>query len=394
MHSKPGNWNHCLSLTKHALMKQGLTIAAFGFALWLALAAPASAQTGKLAPEKKAKIETATAKFMTDHSVPGISVAIVESGEYEWSAGFGMADLENFVPATSRTLYRLASISKPITATAAMLLWQQGKLDLDAPVRKYCPAFPAKDTPITTRQVLGHLSGIRHYKGDSQDDPELGNTKHFENPIDGGLQFFKGDPLLDKPGTAFHYTTHGFTVAGCAVEGASGEKYVNYVEENVLRPAEMAHTRTDDRYALIPYRTRFYQKDKTGAVVNADFLDSSYKIPGGGWLSSAEDMAKFEVALLKDRIVQSSTRHLMWTSLKTTDGKETGYALGWGIGKELSILTVGHSGGQQGTSTDIVIAPERQSGVVVLMNLEGGNASDLAAEIMKIILAPPSTPSK
>lgn len=389
MHSTPSKWNRCFSLMKHRLF-----IAASGLTLWFAFAVPSPAQTGKLAPEKKAQIEAATAKFMAANSIPGVSVAIVENSEYEWSAGFGMADLENFVPAMSQTLYRLASISKPITATAAMLLWQQGKLDLDAPVQKYCPAFPAKDTPITTRQVLGHLSGIRHYKGDSQDDPELGNTKHFDNPIEGGLQFFKSDPLLDKPGTAFHYTTHGFTVAGCAVEGASVAKYVNYVEENVLRPAGMAHTRTDDRYAVVPYRTRFYQKDKTGAVVNADFLDSSYKIPGGGWLSSAEDMAKFEVAMLKDRIVQRSTRDLMWTSLKTTDGKETGYGLGWGVGKEAGILTVGHSGGQQGTSTDIVIAPERQCGVVVLMNLEKGNAADLAAELMKIILETASTPSK
>ena len=84
----------------------------------------------------------------------------------------------------------------------------------------------------------------------------------------------------------------------------------------------------------------------------------------------------------------------MWTSLKTTDGKETGYGLGWGVGKEAGILTVGHSGGQQGTSTDIVIAPERQCGVVVLMNLEKGNAADLAAELMKIILETASTPSK
>ena len=343
-------------------------------------------QTGKIAPLAKSRMEAAIAKFMAANSIPGVSVAVVESGEYEWSAGFGMADLENFVPATSQTLYRLASISKPITATAAMLLWQQGKLDLDAPVQKYCPAFPAKDAPMTAREVLGHLAGIRHYKTDSPEDPEIGNTKHFEDPIEGGLQFFKNDPLLDKPRVAFHYTTHGFTVAGCIIEGSSGAKYLDYVQENVLRPAEMAHTQPDNRYAVIPFRTRFYQKDKTGAVVNAEFLDSSYKIPGGGWLSSAEDMAKFEIALMKDHIVQRSTRDLMWTSLKTSDGKETGYGLGWGIGKDVGVLTVGHSGGQPGTSTDILMAPERHAGVVVLMNLDGGNAPDLANELMKILL--------
>jgi CubicO group peptidase (beta-lactamase class C family) len=103
----------------------------------------------------------------------------------------------------------------------AMLLWQQGKIDLDAPVQKYCPAFPQKDTPITTRELLGHLGGIRHYKTDGQDDPEGGNTKHFLNPIQAGLDFFKSDPLVAKPGTEFHYSTQGFTLVGCAIEGAS-----------------------------------------------------------------------------------------------------------------------------------------------------------------------------
>jgi CubicO group peptidase (beta-lactamase class C family) len=360
----------------------------------LSFASPVLAQSGKISPEKKAKIETAVAKFMAAHSIPGISVAVVENGEYEWSSGFGMADLENYVPATSQTLYRLASISKPITATAAMLLWQQKKLDLDAPVQKYCPAFPLKEAPITTRQVLGHLAGIRHYKSDSQDDSEVGNTKHFENPIKAGLDFFQDDPLLDKPGVAFHYSTHGYTLAGCVIEGASGAKYVDYVQENVLRPAGMTHTQIDNRYAVIPFRTRFYQKDKTGSVVNADFLDSTYKVPGGGWLSSVEDMAKFEVALLRDRILERTARDRMWTSLKTADGKETGYGLGWGSGKDLGFLTVGHSGGQQGTSTDILLAPERQSGVVVLMNLEGGDASKLANELLEIVLGMETTKAK
>ncbi len=379
MHSKQRSGSSDLAAI---LVRQVMIVCA----IVLAFSRPTIAQTGKLAPGKKARIEAAVAKYMAANGVPGVSVAVVEDNEYEWSAGFGMADLENFVPATSQTLYRLASISKPITATGAALLWQQGKLDLDAPVQKYCPIFPIKDAPMTTRQVLGHLAGIRHYKRDSQDDPEVGNTKHFENPIEGGLRFFQDDPLLDKPGVAFHYTTHGYTLAGCVIEGASGSKYVDYIQENVLRPAEMTHTQVDNRYALIPYRTRFYQKDKTGAVVNADFLDSSYKIPGGGWLSSAEDMAKFEVALLNDRIVTRSTRDLMWTSQKTSDGKNDGYGLGWDIGKDLGFLIVGHSGGQQGTSTDVTLAPDRHTGVVVLMNLEGGDASNLASQLLRIVL--------
>jgi CubicO group peptidase (beta-lactamase class C family) len=360
------------------------------------LLAPASAiaQAVQIAPGKRAQLETVISRFMAANSIPGVSVAIIENGAVEWSAGFGSADLENLVPATSHTLYRLASISKSITATAALVLWQQGKLDLDAPVQKYCPAFPQKDAPITTREVLGHLGGIRHYKSDSQDDPEVGNTKHFRNPIQGGLDFFKNDPLVAKPGAEFHYSTHGFTLVGCVIEGASGESYVDYVRKNVLVPAGMTHTVGDDRFAIVPFRTRFYSKDKSGAITNADFLDSSYKIPGGGWLSSADDMAQFEVAMLNDRLVTRSTRDLMWTPLKTTDGKEDGYALGWGTGTGPGVPDVGHTGGQQGTSTHFMIVPERRAGVVVLINLDSGNAYDLANELMKIVLATPQAPKK
>jgi serine beta-lactamase-like protein LACTB len=125
--------------------------------LWAGSRAPA--QTRKLSDERQARIERAVAMFMAANKVPGMSVAVVQDGEFVWSRGFGMADLENSVPATAQTLYRLGSISKPITATAAMTLWEHGQLDLDAPVQKYCPAFPQKPWPLTTRQLLGHLGG-------------------------------------------------------------------------------------------------------------------------------------------------------------------------------------------------------------------------------------------
>jgi serine beta-lactamase-like protein LACTB, mitochondrial len=355
-------------------------------------AASAFAQISQIAPDKRAQFEAAIARFMAANGTPGVSVAIVENGAEEWAAGFGSADLEGPVPATSRTLYRLGSISKPITATAALLLWQQGKLDLDVPVQKYCPAFPQKGTPITTRELLGHLGGIRHYKSGSEDDPEIGNTRHFMNPIQAGLEFFKNEPLVAKPGTEYHYSTQGYTVVGCAIEGASGESYVEYVRKNVLTPAAMTHTVVDDRFAIIPLRTRFYSKDKSEAITNADFLDSSYKIPGGGWLSSADDMAQFEVALLNDRVIDRATRDLMWTPLKPSDGKEDVYGLGWDTGKVLGLFDVFHSGSQQGASTFFMIVPERRAGVVVLINVDRCRASDLGAELMKIVLA--SAPSK
>jgi len=351
--------------------------------------AVSEAQNGKLSSGKLAKINAAVSKFMASTHVPGMAVAVVENGDYEWAQGFGFADLENNVHASEHTLFRLASISKSLTATAAMELWERGRIDLDAPVQKYCPSFPQKPWPISTRQVLGHLGGIRHYKSSSQDDLEVGNTKHFDDPIQAGLNLFKDDPLVAQPGTSFHYSTQGYTLIGCVIEGASGTKYVDFMRQNILVPAQMEQTQADDRFAIIPYRTRFYEKTESGSVRNADFLDSSYKIPGGGWLSSAEDMARFEVAILNDKLVRNTTRDLMWTPLKPSDGSKDSYALGWGWGEENDheVADVGHTGGQQGTSTAFAIAPERRAGVVVLTNMEGQPAGDLAKEILKILVA-------
>ncbi|HWY02493.1 MAG TPA: serine hydrolase domain-containing protein [Candidatus Acidoferrum sp.] len=346
-----------------------------------------AAQGSKLAPEKRAQLEAAVSKFMATTHIPGLSVAVVENGEYEWARGFGFADLENNVPASEHTLFRLASVSKPLTATAAMQLWERGKLDLDAPVQKYCPAFPQKPWPISTRQVMGHLGGIRHYKAEEQSDLEGGNTKHFDDPIQAGLNFFKDDALVAQPGTSFHYSTQGYTLVGCVLEGASGAKYIDFMRQNIFVPAQMEETQADDRFAIIPYRTRFYQKKDSGAVLNADFLDSSYKIPGGGWLSSAEDMARFEAAILNDKLIRRSTRDVMWTPLKPTDGSENTYALGWGWGKKNAneVVGIGHDGGQQGTSTAFVIAPDQRAGVVVLANLEDQDPGALAREILNIL---------
>jgi serine beta-lactamase-like protein LACTB len=352
----------------------------------LAIAHEDARLSPELSPAQQKQIESSISKFMASSRAPGISVAVVEDGELVWSSGFGFADLENHVAATSATLYRLGSISKPITATGAMQLWERKKLDLDAPIQKYCPAFPRKEWPITTRELLGHLGGIRHYKSGSQDDPEAGNTHHFDDPIAAGIQFFANDPLVAPPGTKFRYSTMGYTLVGCAIEGASGEKYVDYIRENIFVPAGMTHTRADDRFAIIHNRTRFYSQDKSGAVQNAEFLDSSYKIPGGGWLSSADDMARFEIAILNDRLVERATRDIMWAPQKAADGTTTGYALGWGTGNSLGVLDVGHSGGQQGTATMMMLVPEKRVGVIVLINSDAADAGALATDLMKLLL--------
>lgn len=354
-----------------------------------------AAQARQLAEEKRVELETAVATFLSANKVPGLSVAVVQEGEVAWSAGFGMADLENSVPVTSQTVFRVGSISKSLTATAAMVLWEQGKLDLNSPVQSYCPTFP-QPQPITTRQLLGHLGGVRSYKvpeypyTESQSDAEVGNTRHFENGIEGGIQFFARDPLVAAPGTHFNYSTQGYTLVACAIEGASAENYADFLRRRVLVPAGMLQTRPDDRLAIVPLRTRFYSKDRNGTVVNAEFLDSSYKVAGGGWLSSAPDMARFAVAILSDRLIKHSTREMMWTQQIPTDGLgRMSYGLGWQLGSMGGVKMAGHSGSQQGTSAIMLIAPDKGAAVVVLTNSDGVDTPGLATRLFKIVLGLP-----
>jgi len=342
-------------------------------------------QSSTLPTDAAAQVDLTVATFLAHSHAPGVAVSIVLDGKPAFARGYGEADTAHHRPVTPDTLFRLASVSKPITATGAMQLWQAGKLDLDAPVQKYCPQFPVKPYPITTRELLGHLGGIRHYGDLPHGDPEDHNTKHFDDPIAGGFSFFANDALVIVPGEKFHYSTHGYTVVGCAIQGASGESYVSYITKNVLAPAGMSHTVVDDATKTITERSAFYTV-KDGRVVDASAMDSSYKIPGGGWLSSANDMAEYAVAMLSDKLVTRSTRDLMWTPQKPTNGSADRYGYGFGVGEIDGVKTVSHNGGQEGTATNLTIAPEKNAAVIVLINADGVDVNALAKAILHEVL--------
>ncbi len=347
----------------------------------LLLPAASTAQKGTLSPETIRKIETAVESERKRLNIPGLSVAIAVGNQIVYSNGFGMADLENSIPAKATTVYRTASIAKPMTAVAVMRLAEQGKLDLDAPIQKYCPAFPEKNWPVTARQLLGHLSGVRHYKARG----ESAGTEHFFS-ISDSLKIFRDDPLLFEPGTKYSYTTFGYSVLGCAIEGASGMSYEEYMRESVWKPAGMEQTRVDDHFRLIPNRARGYMKlsandlaqlpphlkaqVKAGDILNAQLHDTSMKIPGGGIASTAVDLAKFAIAVNTDKLVKPATREQMWIVQKTKDGKETGYALGWSIGQTAEGLRlVMHNGNQAGARSELSLLPAKGSVIAIMANL-------------------------
>jgi len=326
------------------------------------------------------RIETEIKTTMTREKIPGLSIAIVSGDQSAWTNGYGWADVENMVPATSATVYRLASVSKPITAVAVMQLVEQHKVDLDAPIQEYCPAFPEKQWPVTARLLLAHLAGVRHYSAQ-----EYADERHYDNVVD-GLSIFSRDPLLAKPGTKFLYSSYGYNLLGCAVEGASKMDFVHYVTENVFEPANMKTARVDDSVAIIPNRARGYSKMTGGNLGNALPENTSYKIPSAGLCSTVADLIRFVIALQDHKLLTQETLQQMWTAQRTQSGQETDYGLGWEFPKDRDVQkVVYHRGDQRGVSTVLYMIPDRHISVIIMTNLEGAKPLDLAIRVANIL---------
>lgn len=374
--------------------------------LSLLVVLPAAAQTtAELPPETIARIEAVISTEMSRYSIPGLSVAIVVDNQLVYANGFGFADLESSVPARADTVYRTASIAKPMTATAVMQLAEQGKLDLDAPIQEYCPEFPEKQWPLTARQLLGHLGGIRHYNSSE----EATGKEHYWSLVD-SLELFKDDPLLHEPGSKFRYTTYGYSVLGCTIEGASGMPYEEYMEKNIFVPAGMHTAHPDNIYVIIPNRARGYQKvtedvyaqlpesakriAEVGRVYNASLHDTSMKVPGGGLVASAIDLARFAIAINTGKLLPKEVVEQMWIRQKTTDGAETRYGLGWFVGEVNGTRLVIHGGGQAGTATFLGLRPDEGRAVAVMCNLQRTPVRLIVRNIRMALAPPPETPAE
>jgi serine beta-lactamase-like protein LACTB, mitochondrial len=305
---------------------------------------------------------------LLSRGIPGLAFAVAVEGHSVYSEGFGYADLEQRVPAWPETKFRIGSISKPLTAVALVQLVEKGKIDLDAAIQSYVPSFPKKEGRITARLLAGHLAGIRHYQGD-----EFLISRHYNSVVE-SLQVFANDPLIAPPGTKYSYSSYGFNLLSAAIENASGESFLDYMQQHLFVPLGLIHTTADQNRAIIDQRSRFYAKDKDSAVENAPYVDNSYKWAGGGFLSTAEDLVRFGSALLRPGFLQPGSLKLLFTSQKTAAGEETGYGMGWSIRKNSRGERIyAHSGGSVGGSCQLILYPD--TGVVVAMvtNLGGGS---------------------
>ena len=298
---------------------------------------------------------------------PGLSVAVGVDGRIVWAEGFGWADIEQRVPVRPSSKFRVGSVAKPMTAALLALIYERGGIDLDAPVQRYVPSFPEKKHPITTRQLAGHLAGIRHYQGD-----EMLSSRNYETILE-GLEIFEDDALLFEPGTQYSYSTYAWNLISAIIEGATGKAFLTQMDERVFEPLGMRDTSADQNRFIVFDRVRPYVVDEDGRFANAPYVDNSYKWAGGGFVSTAEDLVRFGFAHLEPGFLEAATLETLHTSQKAKDGKETGYGIGWRVSKdERGRRVVGHGGGSVGGTTRLTIYPEESLVIAMITNLSNG----------------------
>ena len=324
----------------------------------------AAADPAGLPMDELQRIRALVQTEMSGRHIPGGSFAIGLDGKEVWTEGFGLADLENDVAATPDTEYRTASIGKPFTATAAMELAEAGRLDLDAPIQKYCPKFPEKPWPVTTRNLLSMTAGIRHIE--SQDQPYA--DRHYDHVSD-ALDIFMNDPLKEQPNTAYRYSTWGYVVLGCVIEGASGESYLAHVQKTLLDPTGMAHTRDDDPAAIIPNRARGYVMED-GVLKNSRWVDMSSKLPAGGFVTTAPDLLRFLDAWMAGDFLSGKSMMQMLAPYKMSGGTNDRFGMGWFLDDYHGMRTGFFAGGAQQVSGIVFFVPEKKLAIVGLFNLE------------------------
>ncbi len=312
----------------------------------------------------------------------GMSIGFIE-GDYMWAEGFGLADIERQVPMTTQSVHRLASISKSMTAAGVVLLVQAGKIDLDAEVQTYVPSFPRKKWPITVRQLLGHISGISHYKNF---ETESNHTKRFTT--EEALAIFQDWDLLFEPGTGYRYTTYGYNLLGAVIEGATGQSYREYMTEIVWEPLGMTSTRTDDIQDIILNRVAGYT-DQDGKFYNCRPVSTTMKYAGGGTVSTVGDMLRFARGLMNDETLEKHWLDSMWTRMATDSGYQTSYGMGWRISYDSRHYEVYHGGRQDGTRTFLWLIPSRKLAIAVLCNYNNADRFTPARLLFESLLERP-----
>lgn len=344
--------------------------------LWLVLFAVTTAVA-----QTPAQIDAVVLDEMARQDIVGMAVGIVRDGRVHHARGYGYADLDARVPVTSSTVFRWASISKTLTATAVLQLDEQiPAFSLKDRVSEHVPYWPDDGNKGRIRiwQLLSNRSGIIHYTQKKHctlnRSPDYDRRRHASEFYDArqSVAVFSGQPLCFEPGTGYKYSTFGYSLLAAAVEGAAGIPYVHWIEHNIRQPLGMTSLRQGDG-TRIGFE---HEGHRTSRVYEGN---AAWKLPGGGWESDIIDLAKFANALLQGSLLDSTAR--LWTRVP---GNRT---YGFGINHNTDNSLVWHEGRKDSSRTLMWLYPDSPDrlGIVLMTNTLGSNPRRIARRLAELL---------
>ena len=325
---------------------------------------------------------------LVEGNLPGLSVAVGVGGEVVWAEGFGWADLEKRVPLAPNMRFRIGHASKALTSAAVGLLVEQGRVDLDEEIQTYVPAVPEKQWPVTLRQLMGNVAGIKHYDGEDDYMPSV----HCERASE-GLTLFADDPLKFQPESDYTYSTFGWILVSAAVESVAREPFFTFMRRRVFEPLGMRETTTDSVAESIPDVATFYYPRLSGDTAYgpelATRVDYSCFAGAGAFLSTPSDLVRFGLAMNRGTLLKPATVTLLQTPQQILSGKETEYGLGWMLEEfplagEPTRLPHHASRTMLGGSAWFMALPERGLVVAVMSNTSHATLKPIALNLAEV----------
>lgn len=352
-------------------------------ALGLLSAQPARAQRSERDGVVE-RIDAAVKQFMTDRRVVGTSVGVMQSGRVLVAKGYGFADLENEVPATEHTVYRVGSITKQFTAAAIMLLVERGKLSLDDELTKFLPDYPTTGHRITVDRLLTHTSGIKGYT----EMAKFWEQSRLDLTHDQMIALFSAEPFEFAPGERYQYNNSAYYLLGLIVEKVSGQSYADFLKQHVFGPLGLTETHYLDESPIVKHRAEGYEV-RSGTVMNDDPLSMKLPYAAGSLGSNVLDLMKWQTALVANRLLKPESYARMQTPATLNDGSRTTYGYGLGMGVMEGRRKVAHGGGINGFRTQLAYYPDDRLIVVVLCNTGAANPEILESTIARLVLGIP-----
>src|SRR5580704_526590 len=318
---------------------------------------------------------------MARQHIPGIALLVSRNGEIVRAQGIGFSNVELQVPVKPETLFQSGSVGKQFTATAIMMLVEEGKIGLDDSITKYFPDAPANWKPVTVRNLLSHTGGFTDYPKDFDFRKD-----YTEDDL---LKIVAGIPLAFPPGTKWSYSNLGYLTLGILIHRVTGKFYGDVLEERIFHPLGMQSTRIMSEADIIPNRAAGYRLLQ-GQLKNQEWVSPTLNTTADGSLYfSIEDLAKWDAALYTEKLLKRSSLEQMWTVAKLKNGQPNSgdYGFGWFIEARIGHRIVEHEGAWQGFETDIVRELDDKLTVVVLDNLADSEPKKLADHVEEIYLS-------